>query len=315
MAAFWEELLAFFTSFADPYFRRATLIDFGRDLLHYLRQLLPYVVAGCFLGELLKFTSWTKLVYRFTRRFRFLVILAADVLGILSPLCTYGTVPVLISLYGGGVSLGPLIAFLAASSMMNPQLFVMTVGGLGWEMALLRLLCVFVFAKENDLEEMTAREVDRAVKAALEVDPEAEEAIVNRTRKPFSLKLYLKLVGKNLLFVGRMMCIGILIAAVVDFLPLSRLFGGVDTTTPLGILTAAIAGIPLYACGGGTIPMIASLMSQGLSRGSALAFLTAGPATRVTSLSAIAAIFRKRFLLCYVLVLLAFSVLAGMLFV
>lgn len=314
MAAFWEELLAFFTSFADPYFRRATLIDFGRDLLHYLRQLLPYVVAGCFLGELLKFTSWTKLVYRFTRRFRFLAILAADVLGILSPLCTYGTVPVLISLYGGGVSLGPLIAFLAASSMMNPQLFVMTVGGLGWEMALLRLLCVFVFSLLCGLltQLLPTRFV---VREALEVDPEAEEAIVNRTRKPFSLKLYLKLVGKNLLFVGRMMCIGILIAAVVDFLPLSRLFGGVDTTTPLGILTAAIAGIPLYACGGGTIPMIASLMSQGLSRGSALAFLTAGPATRVTSLSAIAAIFRKRFLLCYVLVLLAFSVLAGMLFV
>ena len=313
MAAFWEGLLAFFTSFADPYFRRATLIDFGRDLLHYLRQLLPYVVAGCFLGELLKFTSWTKLVYRFTRRFRFLAILAADVLGILSPLCTYGTVPVLISLYGGGVSLGPLIAFLAASSMMNPQLFVMTVGGLGWEMALLRLLCVFVFSLLCGLltQLLPTRFV---VREALEVDPEAEEAIVNRTRKPFSLKLYLKLVGKNLLFVGRMMCIGILIAAVVDFLPLSRLFGGVDTTTPLGILTAAIAGIPLYACGGGTIPMIASLMSQGLSRGSALAFLTAGPATRVTSLSAIAAIFRKRFLLCYVLVLLAFSVLAGMLF-
>jgi uncharacterized membrane protein YraQ (UPF0718 family) len=109
------------------------------------------------------------------------------------------------------------------------------------------------------------------------------------------------------------MCIGIGIAAFVDLLPMDLLFGQVDTTSPAGILLAAAAGIPIYACGGGTIPMIASLMSKGLSRGSALAFLTVGPATRITSLAAIGTIFRKRFLLLYVLVLLVFSVAAGML--
>ena len=112
-----------------------------------------------------------------------------------------------------------------------------------------------------------------------------------------------------------MMCIGILIAAFVDQLPLSLFFGDVDTATPLGILAAALIGIPVYACGGGTIPLIASLMGQGMSLGSALAFLTVGPATRITSLAAIATIFRKRFLAVYVLVLLVFSVAAGMLVV
>ncbi|MCR4905325.1 MAG: permease [Clostridiales bacterium] len=312
MADFWAELGAWFSAFGDKYFVRAFFWDFGARFLEYLRQLLPYVILGTLLGELLKYTSWTKLIFRFTKRYRRLAVLGAAVLGILSPLCTYGTVPVLITLYHGGVSLGPLIAFLAASSMMNPQLFVMTVGGLGWTVALWRLLFVFLFSMLCGLGTLLLPQ-NFVVRPSVAGERGSEEEILNRPKKTFAWKSYLLGSGKSLLFVGKMMCIGILIAAFVDQLPLSLFFGEVDTATPLGILAAALVGIPVYACGGGTIPLIASLMGQGMSLGSALAFLTVGPATRITSLAAIATIFRKRFLAVYVRVLLAFSVAAGML--
>ena len=311
---FIEEIANWFASFSDPFFLRSTLKDFFADIWSYLIQLFPYVVLGCFIGELLKFTSWTKLIYRFTKKYTVLSVISATVLGILSPLCTYGTVPVLISLYHGGVSLGPLISFLAASSMMNPQLFVMTVGGLGWEIALLRLLCVFVFAALCGFLTLKLPE-SFVVREKIRVEQSDVDAIENRPKKEFTWKKYLLDVLKNLLFVGRMMLIGIAIASFVDMLPMALLFSEIDTSTPLGILFASAAGIPVYACGGGTIPLIASLLAKGMSRGSALAFLTVGPATRITSLAAIATIFRKRFLLCYVVVLLIFSVAAGMVFV
>lgn len=311
---FLRETFQWFASFSDPFFLRSTLHDFGMDILSYLKELFPYVVLGCFVGELLKFTSWTKLIFRFTKKHTLLSVFWATVLGILSPLCTYGTVPVLIALYHGGVSLGPLIAFLAASSMMNPQLFVMTVGGLGWEMALLRLGCVFVFSALCGLLTVKLPE-PFVVREKIRASEEDGQKIENRPKKQFTWKKYLSDVFHNLLFVGKMMGIGILIASFVDMLPMALLFGEIDTTTPAGILFAAAAGIPVYACGGGTIPLISSLLSQGMSRGSALAFLTVGPATRITSLAAVATIFRKRFLLCYVIVLLLVSVAAGMLFV
>lgn len=313
-STFIRETISWFAAFSDPFFLRSTLKDYFADILTYLVQLFPYVVLGCFLGEFLKFTSWTKLIFRFTKKHTALSIISAAVLGILSPLCTYGTVPVLIALFHGGVSCAPLIAFLAASSMMNPQLFIMTVGGLGWEIALLRLLCISVFSLLCGFltlllpETFVVRDNIRAQKA----DP---ASIENRPAKTFTWKKYLHDVFHNLLFVGRMMLIGIAIASFVDMLPMALLFGEIDTSTPVGILFAAAAGIPVYACGGGTIPLIRSLLDQGMSRGSALAFLTVGPATRITSLSAVAAIFKKRFLLCYVIVLLIFSVLAGLLFV
>jgi len=316
MSTFFTELFSWFSSFSDPFFLKSTLRDLAVCIWNYFVQLYPYVILGSFLGEFLKYTSWTKLIYRFTCKRRLLSVLFATILGILSPLCTYGTVPVLITLYHGGISLAPLISFLAASSMMNPQLFVMTVGGLGWSMALWRLLLVFLFSMLCGLltlrlpENFAVREKLRPEKAET-----CRNEIENRGKKEFTFKKYLLGVGKDLLFVSKMMAIGILIASIVDQMPMSLLFREVDTATPLGVLTAAIAGIPIYACGGGTIPMVSTLLAQGLSRGSALAFLTVGPATRITSLAAIATIFKKRFLLCYVIVLLVFAVLSGMMLV
>ena len=319
---FFRELGAFFSSFSDPYFAKAMLLDFLRGVYIYFREIYPYVILGSLLGEALKFTSWTKIIYKFTTKRPRLAVLAATILGILSPLCTYGTVPVLIALYGAGVSVAPLISFLAASSMMNPQLFIMTAGGLGMKMAVVRLICVFAF---SFLCGVLAHFLPKrfVVRGDL-VDAEEEQscgsecgadAVLSRTKKKFTVRAYTVSFVKNLWFVTRMMTLGISIAAFVDLLPLSLMFGQANTDTVIGVVTAAMAGIPVYACGGGTIPMVASLMARGLSGGSAIAFLTVGPATRITSLAAVAAVFRKRFLALYVAVLLVFSVSVGMLLV
>ena len=61
----------------------------------------------------------------------------------------------------------------------------------------------------------------------------ARHDIEERGRKEFTLKKYLLGVGKDLLFVSKMMVIGILIASFVDQLPMKLLFGAVDTTTPI----------------------------------------------------------------------------------
>ena len=112
-----------------------------------LVNILPYLAAGVLLGELLKFTSWTKIIYKGVSKSPFTALLAAAVIGTVSPLCTYGTIPVVIELYKSKVHVAPLVTFLAASSLMNPQLFVMTVGGIrdiGLEMAVALTVSVII---------------------------------------------------------------------------------------------------------------------------------------------------------------------------
>lgn len=76
---------------------------------------------------------------------------------------------------------------------------------------------------------------------------------------------------------------------------------------------AATIGVPLYMCGGGTIPLLQQWMATGMSMGSATAFMITGPATKITNLGAMKIVLgMKRFVL-YILFCMAFAFLSGLL--
>ena len=81
------------------------------------------------------------------------------------------------------------------------------------------------------------------------------------------------------------------------------------------LLTAELAatiGVPLYMCGGGTIPLLQEWLWEGMSMGSAAAFMITGPATKITNLGAMKIVLGwKRFLLYFLYVIL-FSWITGM---
>ena len=108
-------------------------------------SLFPYVLLGVAAGEILKFTAWTNLIYRGCLKSPFLSTVFAALLGMASPLCTYGTVPVILQLFRAGIPLAPMVTFLSVSSLMNPQLFIITWGGISPEMAMVRAGTVLLF--------------------------------------------------------------------------------------------------------------------------------------------------------------------------
>ena len=75
-----------------------------------------------------------------------------------------------------------------------------------------------------------------------------------------------------------------------------------------GVLLAATAGVPLYACGGGTIPLLQAWILDGMSLGSAAAFMLTGPSTKITNLGAVKTVMGARRFLLY----LAFVILASL---
>ena len=106
---------------------------------------------------------------------------------------------------------------------------------------------------------------------------------------------------------------GILLSALFRrYVPqdlMTKVFGGNEAW---GVLMAATVGVPLYACGGGTIPLLQQWLWDGMSMGSAAAFMITGPATKITNLGALKiAMGWKRFAL-YILFIMLFSFLCGM---
>ena len=80
-----------------------------------------------------------------------------------------------------------------------------------------------------------------------------------------------------------------------------------------GVLMAATIGVPLYVCGGGTIPLLQQWLASGMSLGQATAFMIVGPAAKITNLAALKIVLRlKRFAL-YILFCVLFAILAGLL--
>jgi uncharacterized membrane protein YraQ (UPF0718 family) len=273
-------------------------------------QLLPYVVIGVLAGEALRYTSVAPLLERGCRKHPAVAVPLAAGLGIVSPLCTYGTVPIVLQLLRAGVPVAPLATFLSASSLMNPQLLIITWGGLGAKMALARLLAVFAFGL---LFGAIVHVLPVRLSVHAEVREEHEQAC--KPRPLWSFTSFLKNSGKALEFVGFYVLVGIVLGAVIEVVVPGRWIMAVFGSGGwYQLLLAALLGVPLYACGGGVIPLVRGLMEQGMAGGAVLAFLIAGPATRIPPLMALATIARPFFVIAYVVLLIAYSVLAGLLY-
>ena len=86
-------------------------------------------------------------------------------------------------------------------------------------------------------------------------------------------------------------------------------FGGNEA---FGVLMAATVGVPLYTCGGGTIPLLQAWLMDGMSMGSAAAFMITGPSTKITNLGALKIVLGLKNFVIYIGFVMAFSFLTGL---
>ena len=107
---------------------------------------------------------------------------------------------------------------------------------------------------------------------------------------------------------------GVLLSALFQrYVPadgFARLFG--EANEGFGVLMAATIGVPLYACGGGTIPLIREWLYSGMSMGSAAAFMLTGPSTKITNLGALKIVLGLKHFVLYLAFVMIFSFATGM---
>ncbi|MCM1065937.1 MAG: permease, partial [Eubacterium sp.] len=131
---------------------------------------------------------------------------------------------------------------------------------------------------------------------------------------PNLLLRFLFNLGRNIKATALWFLVGVLLSALFQrYVPaddFAELFG--KSNEGFGVLMAATIGVPLYACGGGTIPLIREWLAMGMSMGSASAFMITGPATKITNLGALKIVLGvKRFIL-YIAFVMAFSLVTGL---
>lgn len=100
---------------------------------------LPIFLLSVSLGVLIRMLKLDGAVRKaFDARIGYAVLLATAV-GAFSPFCSCTVVPLVAGLLVAGVPLAPVMAFWVASPTMDPEVFALSVGMLGWPLAVARL--------------------------------------------------------------------------------------------------------------------------------------------------------------------------------
>ena len=275
-----------------------------------LRQIFWYWIIGMAIGSLISVFAKDKIHGAFAelqgKKLGLLGIIPACILGILSPLCMYGTIPIAASFRKHGMREDWLATFMMASILLNPQLIIYS-AALGMTALVVRIvtcflcgcfagLLLFLFYRDKDF-----------------FDFEGFEELASHDTHPNPVIRYLLNFWRNVKATGMYFLIGILLSALFQrYVPqnfMVNVFGGNEAW---GVLMAATIGVPLYACGGGTIPLLQAWLIDGMSMGSASAFMITGPATKITNLGALKIAIGWKCFLLYILFVMLFSFTSGL---
>ncbi len=275
-----------------------------------LEQLFPFWVLGMILGSVVSVFFKERIHNTFgilgKKKLGILGTMAASLLGLASPLCMYGTIPISASFARGGMREDWLAAFMMSSILLNPQLALYS-AALGTAALSVRVLACLVCGVMAGLlvrffygDKFFFNFQDFTL-------PESKDRDSNL------LLRFLKNLGRNVRATGLYFLAGIVLSAVFQrYVPADTMTDLLGGNEAWGVLMAATIGVPLYACGGGTIPLLQGWLWEGMSMGSAAAFMITGPATKITNLGALKIILGAKGFFLYLAYIMIFSMITGL---
>ena len=275
-----------------------------------LRQIFWYWVIGILLGSLISVFLKDRIHGAFRAmsgsRMGILGIIPASLLGIASPLCLYGTIPLAASFSRSGMREDWLASFMMCSILLNPQLIIYSTA-LGTAALTVRLVSCFLCGIAAGIL------IHFAAKKKPFFDFTGFDEPKSRDTDPNILMRLLKNIGRNIRATGPWFLVGVLLSALFQrYVPqeiMTDFFGGNEA---FGVLMAATVGVPLYACGGGTIPLLQAWLLDGMSMGSAAAFMITGPSTKITNLGALKIVLGMKHFVLYLVFVILFSLATGL---
>ena len=296
---------------------------------HILLDSGPYIVLGIVTAGLVKVFLKAETVAKHLGKGRFMPVLKAAVLGIPLPLCSCGVLPAAASLKKQGANTGATTSFLISTPESGVDSIALTYALMDPIMTVARPVSAFATAVAAGLSEnLSEKDPD-----AKESDPSApltcccqggchtghDHSGHGHAEEPmpssWAGRVFLGLryaFGELWSELASWFMVGIILSGVITALAPQELLqnhlgGGI-----LSMLIMLAVGIPLYICATASTPIAAALILQGVSPGTALVFLLAGPATNLTSLSVLLGVLGKKATAIYLACIAVFAISSGL---
>lgn len=312
-------ILAAIAIFDTPYFWPA--VTFAAGALGHTAGFIAFAVLAV---AYLKASGAETLLARAFEGNPARMIAMAALLGGLSPFCSCEVIPFIAALLAVGAPLAAVMAFWLASPLMDPAMFAITSGTLGFDFAMGKTVAAVSLGLFGGFGTMLL--------AATPVftDPLRERPKVGGccgVQKPFQGKpvwrfwsdpartrTFRDTALDNALFLLKWMTLAYVIEAVMlHYVPagwIAQVLGGAGLWP---IVMGALVGAPAYLNGYAAVPLVDALLTQGMSQGAAMSFVIAGGVSCIPAAIAVWALVKPRVFAAYLGFAVTGAILAGLL--
>lgn len=278
------------------------------SLLYMLNEMSPYILLGFFIAGLMHAFIPQQTFARHLSSTGWKAVVKSALIGVPLPLCSCGVLPTAIAMRRNGASRAASTSFLIATPQTGVDSIAATWSLLGPAFAVVRPVAALVTAMLGGVA---------VGKTETKPQPTAQACAVNTDERPsgFGRRLtaalgygFVDLVGS----IGGWLVAGLIIAALITVYVPEDFFSVLGRTPILSMIAVLVIAIPMYVCATGSIPIAMSLVLKGLSPGTALVLLMAGPAANFASFTLISREMGRRAAVCYLLSIVAGAIAFGL---
>ncbi|WP_338726495.1 permease [Shewanella baltica] len=249
--------------------------------------------------------------------------LLGSIFGAITPFCSCSSIPVFLGFTSAGIPLGITMAFLITSPLINEVAVLLLMSLLGWKFTLLYVavgmtvgmlggLLLDAIKAERWLQSFAAEALVRGRQMAASNEVSTTERVLSLSeRHEFAKAEALEIFGR----VWKWVIIGVgLGAALHGFVPEGWVEAHLGQGQWWSVPAAVLVGIPLYSNATGIIPVMESLLANGLPIGTTLAFCMSTVAASFPEFILLKQVMQWRLLAVLLVVLLTAFTLVGWIF-
>ena len=283
-----------------------------KEVFDLITGMTPYLLLGFFLAGLMHAFVPNTLYRRYVGGSTFRSVFNAAMLGIPLPLCSCGVIPTAMSLRKEGASKGATVSFLIATPQTGVDSIIATYSLMGLPFALIR---PFVALATSLFGGVLVNRLDDNKAVVSDSGHASDTSASAASTTTFGQKLLqaLKYAFVEMMQdIGKWLVVGLVAAGLITVFVPESFFSLFADKPLLSMLLVLAFSIPMYLCATGSIPIAVALMLKGLSPGTALVLLMAGPAVNVASMLVISKVMGRKTLFLYLLSIITGAVVFGL---
>jgi len=272
-------------------------------------SILPFLILSVVIAAGLKASGADQIVAKAFEGKPVYAIAIASIFGALSPFCSCGVVPLVAGLLAAGVPIAPVLAFTIASPIMDPEMFILTVAGLGLELALVKTIAAItmgLFAGYTTLLISRTGYLNDALKTIAKPTcssgnpAEAPKVHWRFWQHKNRMQQFWQQAGNSGWFLGKWITFAFLLESLmVAYIPGDIVASWLGDDNPYALPLAMVVGVPAYLNGYAAIPLVRGLLDLGMSPATGLTFLLAGSVTSIPAAIAIWTLAKPRLFALY----------------